>query len=81
MRHTVSMASFLLSSGDVTAILGTNRVGLMRLRRARKLAFNRVGSFYAFPVSGLFEFVTKELARPRRPRFLKQLAGGPQSAA
>lgn len=72
----------IASTADLTSILGITRVGLWRLRhQSRGPSVTPINArFNAFALPSLVDWLVGELAAPRRARWLKALAAGPQGA-
>jgi hypothetical protein len=67
-------ANTLLSSTDVTKVLGLSREGLRQLRqRDAAPPAIRVGSVAVTPLDAFVDWVAKELARACRPRWMRKL--------
>ncbi len=72
----------LLAQQDIASILGVSRVAIWKMgnegRGPRMEYIHQRASVCTFGF--LLDFLGRELAAPRRARWLKHLAGGPQGA-
>jgi hypothetical protein len=68
-------AETLLSATDVQRVLGLSREGLRKMRaRGEAPKSVRVGSVNVTPLGSLLDWVSRELARACRPKWMRRLA-------
>jgi predicted DNA-binding transcriptional regulator AlpA len=68
-------AEKLLSATDVQRVLGLSREGLRKLRkRGDGPKSMRVGSVNVTPLRSFLDWVSRELARACRPKWMRRLA-------
>ncbi len=70
----------LLTGMDIAESTGVTRMSVWYWAQRGELAFKPVGVQRVYPVRFFLDFLARELAAPRRARWLRKLAGGPQGA-